>query len=168
MTLRKIITWGDPKLKLESKDIVNWTPELEQLVMDLFETALEVDGVGLAAPQVGINLNIAVVDISCGNDPNSKIVLINPEITCRQGSQKSSEGCLSVPGIYEILDRPKQIWVKNRKPDGSWEEFQGKDLLARTICHEVDHLRGVLFFEYFGPVKRQIIQRRYNKQRSHS
>jgi peptide deformylase len=74
---------------------------------------------------------------------------------------------LSIPGIYEILDRPKQISVRNRKIDGSWEEFQSEDALARTICHEIDHLRGLLFFEYFGPVKRQIIQRRYNKRRSY-
>jgi peptide deformylase len=168
MTVRKVITWGDPKLKVKSEDVGHWTPTLEQLVIDLFETALEMDGVGLAAPQVGININIAVIDTSCGIDPNSKLVLINPEITNRYGSQKSSEGCLSVPGIYEIVDRPKQICIKNRKPDGSWEELRSEDSLARTICHEVDHLRGILFFEYFGPVKRQIIQRRYNKQRSHS
>ena len=168
MTVRKVITWGDPRLKIKSKDVGNWTPELEQLVIDLFETTLEVDGVGLAAPQVGININIAVIDISCGSDTSSKLVLINPEITLMQGSQRSCEGCLSIPGIYETLDRPKQIWVKNRKPSGSWEEFQSEDSLARIICHEVDHLRGLLFVDHFGPVKRQIIQRRYSKQQSHS
>lgn len=165
MTAHKVITWGDPRLKLKSTDVGNWTPELEQLVADLFETALKMDGVGIAAPQIGINLNIAAIDTSCGSDPSSKIVLINPEIIHREGSQKSSEGCLSVPGIYEVLDRPKQIVVRNRKANGSWEEFRSEDALARTICHEVDHLRGLLFIEYFGPVKRQIIQRRYNKRR---
>jgi len=167
MTVHKIITWGDPRLKIKSTDVGSWTPELEQLVADLFETALEMDGVGIAAPQIGININIAAIDTSCGSEPSSKIVLINPEIIHQQGYQKSSEGCLSIPGIYEILDRPKQILVRNRKRDGSWEESRSEDALARTICHEIDHLRGLLFVEHFGPVKRQIIKRRYNKQRSY-
>jgi peptide deformylase len=75
------------------------------------------------------------------------------------------EGCLSIPGIHEVLERPRKVWVKNRRRDGSWEELVGEDLLARAFCHEIDHLRGKLFVDYFGPVKRQIIQRRYLKQR---
>lgn len=73
------------------------------------------------------------------------------------------EGCLSIPGIREVLERPMKVWVKNRKPDGSWEEITGEELLARAFCHEIDHLRGRLFVEYFGPVKRQVIQRKYQK-----
>jgi peptide deformylase len=92
-------------------------------------------------------------------------VLINPEILRQEGSQVGSEGCLSIPGIHEVLERPRQVWVKNRMPDGSWLELEGEDLMARAFCHEVDHLRGRLFVEYFGPVKRQILHRRYNKQR---
>ena len=166
MAVRPVITWGDPRLKINSTDIGAWTPELDQLVADLFETARDEDGVGIAAPQVGININIAVVDSSCGVDPAARIVLINPEIVRQEGSQVGSEGCLSIPCIHEVLERPKQVWVKNRLPDGSWVELEGEDLLARAFCHEVDHLRGRLFVEYFGPVKRQFLQRRYNKQRS--
>jgi peptide deformylase len=161
-----VITWGDPRLKINSSDVGEWTPELEQLVADLFETALAEDGVGLAAPQVGININLAVVDASCGTDPAARTVLINPEITRQEGSQVGSEGCLSIPGIHEVLERPRQVWVKNRLPDGTWEERMGEDLMARAYCHEIDHLRGRLFVEYFGPVKRQILQRRYAKQRT--
>jgi len=166
MAVRKVITWGDPRLKINSSDVGDWTPELEQLAADLYETALDEDGVGLAAAQVGINLNLAAIDTSCGTDPAARILLINPEIVHQEGSQVGSEGCLSIPGIHEILERPKKVWVKNRKPDGSWEELEGEDLLARAFCHEIDHLRGRLFVEYFGPVKRQILQRRYTKQRS--
>lgn len=166
MTALKIITWEDPRLKIKSKNIDNWTPELEKLVNDLFETALENDGVGLAAPQVGININIAVVDMSCGKNEESKIVLINPQIIDQQGIKADYEGCLSIPGIHEILKRPNHILVKNRKPDGSWVEFSADGQLARAICHETDHLNGLLFVDYFGPVKRQLLQRRYNKQNS--
>ena len=157
MAVRKVITWGDPRLKINSSDVGEWTPELETLVADLFETAIAEEG-------VGINLNLAVIDTSCGEDPAARIVLINPQVTRQEGSQVGTEGCLSVPGIHEVLERPKQVWVRNRKPDGSWIELQGEDLLARAFCHEIDHLRGRLFVEYFGPVKRQILQRRYSKQ----
>ncbi|WP_005031352.1 peptide deformylase [Holophaga foetida] len=163
MTVRPVITWGDPRLKQNSADIGEWTPELQQLVEDMFETTLAEEGVGLAAPQLGINLNLVVIDTSCGQDPTQKIVLINPEITASEGVQKGSEGCLSVPGITEILERPKKVWLKNRRPDGTWEERVGEDLLARAFCHEIDHLRGKLFVEYFGPVKRGLIQRKYQK-----
>lgn len=165
MAVRPVITWGDPRLKRDSSDVGDWTPEVQQLVDDLFETALADDGVGIAAPQVGINLNLAVVDLSCGADPTQKIVLVNPEIVRTEGSQVGPEGCLSVPGIHENLERPRKVWVKNRRPDGTWEEIVGEDFLARALCHEIDHLRGRLFVEYFGPVKRQIIARRYQKQR---
>jgi len=166
MAVRKVLTWGDPRLKINSSDVGDWTPELDQLVADLFETAQAEDGVGIAAPQVGVNLNIAVVDSSCGADPAARIVLINPEIVRQEGSQIGSEGCLSIPGIHEVLERPRKVWVKNRLPDGTWVELEGEDLMARAFCHETDHLRGRLFVEYFGPVKRQILQRRYNKQRT--
>jgi peptide deformylase len=164
MAVRPVITWGDPRLKLNSSDVGDWTPELDQLVADLFETTLAEEGVGLAAPQVGLNLNLAVIDVSCGEDPAAQIVLINPEIIRQEGSQVGTEGCLSIPGIHETLERPKHVWVRNRLPDGSWVELEGEDLLARAFCHEIDHLRGRLFVEYFGPVKRQILQRRFAKQ----
>jgi len=166
MAVRKVITWGDPRLKINSSDVGEWTPELEDLVADLFETAIAEEGVGLAAPQVGINLNLAVIDTSCGEDPAARIVLINPQVTRQEGSQVGTEGCLSVPGIHEVLERPKQVWVDNRRRDGSREELAGEDLLARAFCHEIDHLRGRLFVEYFGPVKRQVLQRKYRKQQA--
>ena len=163
MAVREVITWGDPRLKKDSEDVGAWSADLDQLVADMFETALAEEGVGLAAPQIGINLNLAVIDCSCGEDPSQKIVLINPEIVREEGLQVGPEGCLSIPGIREVLERPMKVWVKNRKPDGTSEEIVGEELLARAFCHEIDHLRGRLFVEYFGPVKRQVIQRRYQK-----
>lgn len=165
MAVRPVITWGDPRLKINSADVGDWTAELDQLVADMFETAIAEEGVGLAAPQLGINLNLAVIDISCGEDPSQQIVLINPEILRQEGTQTGQEGCLSIPGIHEVLERPKNVWIKNRRKDDTWHELEGVDFLARAFCHEIDHLRGRLFVEYFGPVKKQVIQRKYQKQR---
>jgi len=165
MAVRPILTWGDPRLKQDSADVGEWSPELEVLVEDLFESGYAEEGLGIAAPQVGVNLNLAVVDLSCGQDPALRTVLINPEIVQTEGTQTGPEGCLSIPGIHEVLERPKEVWVKNRRRDGSWEELHGEDLLARAYCHEIDHLRGRLFVEYFGPVKRQVIKRKYEKSR---
>jgi peptide deformylase len=92
-------------------------------------------------------------------------VLINPEIIKEDGEQIGNEGCLSIPGIQEAIKRPMKVLVKTRKPDGTWEELQGEEFLARAFCHEIDHLKGRLFVEYFGPVKRGIIQKKYQKQR---
>ncbi len=166
MAVRPVITWGDPRLKINSADIGEWTPELDALVQDLFDTTMAEEGLGIAAPQVGVNLNLAVIDVSCGQDPAQKLVLINPEIVREEGSQVGTEGCLSIPGVHEVLERPQHVWVKNRRPDGTWHELEGEDLLARAFCHEIDHLRGRLFVEYLGPVKRQVIQRKYQKIRS--
>lgn len=165
MAVRPVITWGDPRLKLNSTDVGAWTPELEALVEDLFETSLHEEGLGIAAPQVGVNLNLAVIDLSCGEDPAQKIVLINPEVVREEGTQSGPEGCLSIPGVHEVLERPKKVWVKSRSKDGAWGEIVGEDLAARALCHEIDHLRGRLFVEYFGPVKRQVIKRKYDKSR---
>lgn len=164
MAVLPVLTWGDPRLKKNSEDVGAWTPELEQLVADMFETALSEEGVGLAAPQVGVNLNLAVIDCSCGEDPREQIILLNPEIILEEGSQLGTEGCLSIPGIREVLERPQKVTVRNRAKDGSWHELIGEELLARAFCHEIDHLRGRLFVEYFGPVKRQVLQRKYQKQ----
>ena len=163
MAVRPVSTWGDPRLKINSADVGEWTPELETLVQDLFETSYAEEGLGIAAPQVGVNLNIAVIDVSCGEDPGSRLVLINPEVLRGEGTQSGPEGCLSIPGIHEVLERPQKVWVKNRRRDGTWEELHGEDLLARAYCHEIDHLRGRLFVAYFGPVKKQVIQRKYSK-----
>ena len=161
MTVRQVITWGDPRLKNKNVDVGDWTPELDKLVADMFETTIAQEGAGLAAPQVGLNINLAVVDVNTGE----KIVLINPEILREEGEQIGNEGCLSIPGVQEPLKRPMKVWVKNRKPNGAWEEVEGEGLFARALCHEIDHLKGRLFVEYFGPVRRSVIQRKYQKQR---
>ena len=163
MTLRPILLFPDPILRQKTEEVSAFDESLARLVADLKETMYGAPGVGLAAPQIGFNINLAVIDTSAGEDPARKIILINPEILREEGIQRGPEGCLSIPGIHEVLERPRQVWLKNRRPDGTWYEQEGEDLLARAFCHEIDHLRGRLFVEYFGPVKRQVIQRKYQK-----
>jgi peptide deformylase len=161
MTVRQVLTWGDPRLKSKNADVGDWTPDLDRLVEDMFETTAAHEGAGLAAPQLGININLAVIDVGDGK----RMVLINPEIAREEGEQDGSEGCLSIPGVTELVKRPMKVWVRNRKPGGSWEEVEGEGTAARALCHEIDHLRGRLFVEYLGPVRRGLIQKKYQKQR---
>jgi len=156
-----VITWGDPRLRSRNKDVGDWTPELDRLAADMFDTLAAHEGAGLAAPQVGVNINLAVVDVNDGQ----KTVLINPRIIKEEGEQEGSEGCLSIPGVTELVKRPMKVRVENRRPDGSREEIEGEGTLARAFCHEIDHLGGRLFVELLGPVKRGVIHRKYQKQR---
>ena len=164
MTTLQVLTWGDTRLKVENLDVGDWSPELDRLVADMFETMVAQEGAGLAAPQVGMNINLAVIDVT--SEPAGKrMILINPEIIREEGQQLGSEGCLSIPGITEMVNRPMKVWVKNRKPDGTWEEIEAEGLAARAVSHEIDHLRGRLFVERLGPVKQGIVRRKYQKLR---
>ena len=120
-------------------------------------------GVGLAAPQIGISKRIAVIDTSVGEDESAKIVLINPEIIGREGTQSSEEGCLSVPGFREQVTRPKRVTVRAQNTKGEWFEQTGEDLLARAFMHETDHLNGTLYLSHVSPLKRDLIRRKIRK-----
>jgi peptide deformylase len=124
MAVRQVITWGDPRLKNKNQDVGEWSPELDQLVADMFETSAAQEGAGLAAPQLGINIRLGIVDVSSVEGPAIKYVLINPEIIKAEGEQTDTEGCLSIPGIQEAITRARRVWVRNRKPDGGWEELE--------------------------------------------
>ncbi len=141
MAIRTIRVIGDEILYKECKPVKAMTPRVEELIEDMFETMYENNGVGLAAPQVGILKQIVVIDVDDGN----QYVLINPEIIEEEGSQTGQEGCLSVPGKAGIVTRPQRVKVKAL--DENMEEFvlEGEDLLARAICHECAHLHGQLY-----------------------
>ena len=141
MAVRTIIVIGDEILYKECKPVKEMTQRVEELIEDMFETMYENNGVGLAAPQVGILKQIVVIDVDDGN----QYVLINPEIIEEEGSQTGQEGCLSVPGKAGIVTRPQKVKVKAL--DENMEEFvlEGEDLLARAICHECAHLHGQLY-----------------------
>lgn len=142
MSLRTIRVEGDEILRKKSKEIKEMTPRLSQLIDDMIETMYDSEGVGLAAPQVGILKRVVVIDV--GEGP---IVLINPEITAQSGSQTGYEGCLSVPGKSGIVTRPNLVTVKAL--DREMKEFSltGTELLARAICHECAHLDGQLYID---------------------
>lgn len=141
------------------------TPELEQLVEDMFETMYASRGLGLAAPQIDIHKRLTVIDTSGGEEgvePN-KVVLINPEIIFKEGKQTGEEGCLSIPGFREEVRRSKRVKVRARNTKGEVIEADGEDLMARAMQHEIDHLNGILFLSHLSPLKREVIRRKIKK-----
>ena len=145
MAIRKIRKIGDSILTKQTKEISEMTPRLETLIDDMLETMYDADGVGLAAPQVGVLKQLVVIDVSEGAD--QPIVLINPEIIETSGEQTGDEGCLSVPGTAGKGTRPNYVKVKALDRNMQPVELEGTELLARAMCHEIDHLLGVLYVE---------------------
>ena len=142
MAIRNIRTLGDEILRKEAKEITEMTPRIQELIDDMFETMYEANGVGLAAPQVGILKRIVVIDV--GEGP---IVMINPKIIESDGEQTGDEGCLSVPGKAGQVTRPNYVKARFMGEDMNEYEIEGEELLARCICHELDHLDGHLYVE---------------------
>lgn len=142
MALRNIRILGDEILKKQAKEVTEMTPKIEELIDDMFETMYDANGCGLAAPQVGIRKRIVVID--CGDQP---LVLINPEILETNGEQTGQEGCLSVPGKVGIVTRPN--YAKVKALDENMDEIivEGTELLARCLCHEIDHLNGIMYVD---------------------
>lgn len=142
MAIREIREKGDEILYKKCKVVVKFDEKLHILLDDMYETMQSRDGVGLAAPQVGILKRAVVIDVGDG-----KIELINPEIVEESGEQTGSEGCLSVPGVFGEVTRPNVVTVKAQDRDGKWFKITGKELLARAFCHEIEHLDGKLFLD---------------------
>jgi len=142
MAIRNIVKYGDDVLEKKCRVVEKFDERIEILIDDMLDTLYDSGGVGLAAPQVGVLKRIAVIDI--GDGP---IVLINPEIISEEGSQSGSEGCLSYPGKYGEVTRPMKVTVKAADRNGEIREISGEELLARALCHEIDHLDGHLFIE---------------------
>jgi peptide deformylase len=164
--IRNILKYGDPVLETPSDPVEEFdTPELKQLIADMFETMYDAKGVGLAAPQIGLSKRLTVIDCSAGEDEKEKIVLINPQIVETDGEQVGEEGCLSIPGFRENVKRPFRVKARAQDAKGEWYEVEGEDLLARAICHENDHLNGVLFLQHISALKRELIKRKIRKLR---
>jgi len=146
MALRNIREMGDEILEKTSREVKEMTPRIETLIEDMLDTMYEAQGVGLAAPQVGVLKRVVVIDVDPGEEPNP-IILINPEILETSGEQSGYEGCLSVPGKSGLVTRPN--YAKVKALDMNMEEFiiEGEELLARCLCHEIDHLDGHLYVE---------------------
>lgn len=162
--IRKIVKYGDPVLERPASPVTDFdTPELRELIADMFETMYAAKGLGLAAPQVGVSLRVAIIDTAAGEDEGKKYILINPEIVSREGTQTGEEGCLSIPGFREPVKRAHWVKLAGHNEQGEPAEFDGAELLARAMQHEIDHLNGVLFLSHLSPLKRDIIRRKIKK-----
>jgi peptide deformylase len=162
--VRKILKYGEPILERAAEPVTEFdNAELSELIADMWETMYASKGVGLAAPQIGVAKRISVIDISVGEDESKKIVIINPEISSKEGSQTGEEGCLSIPGFREPLTRANKVTVRARDEKGEAIELEGDELLARAFQHEIDHLNGVLFIAHLSALKRDIIRRKIKK-----
>jgi peptide deformylase len=142
MTILKIVEHPDPVLETECEPVTKFDKPLKKLINDMFDTMYDAEGVGLAAPQIGIAKQIAVVDVG---DEEGQIVLINPVITQTSGSQTGPEGCLSFPGLFGEVERPFEVTVKAKDENGKEFTVKANDFLARALLHEIDHLHGILF-----------------------
>src|SRR5258706_1233701 len=160
-----IIKYGDPVLEKPAAAITKFDAELAELAEDMFATMYAAQGIGLAAPQIGKSMRMAVVDVSSGKNPEAKIVLVNPQIIAGEGEKREEEGCLSIPGFRGYVVRPHFVTVRAQDLKGESFEIRGEDLLGRAFCHEIDHLNGILFLEHLGMLKRDMIKRKIKKLR---
>lgn len=163
MALLPVLHFPDPRLRRKAEPVEHVDAALRTLIDDMFETMYEAPGIGLAAIQVDVCKRLIVVDIS--EDRTAPICLINPVITDASGHGRMDEGCLSVPGIYEPVERAARIRVKALDRDGTPFELDAANLLAACIQHEVDHLEGKLFVDYLTELKRQRIRKKLEKRR---
>ena len=158
-----ILKYGAPELRKVSEPVDHFSGDLEKLVKDMIETMYGSPGIGLAAPQIGINIRLTTIDLSVGEETNKLIVLCNPEIISAEGTQKNDEGCLSIPDFSDTISRPLKMVVRGQNLNGDEVKIDAEGLLARCLSHEIDHLNGVLFVDHLSPLKRSLIRNRIKK-----
>jgi peptide deformylase len=158
-----IVKYGNPVLETPAATVTVFDDGLKTLVDDMFESMYEAHGVGLAAPQIGISQRLAVIDVTFREDPDAKLVLVNPQIIHREGKQAQSEGCLSVPDFRESVTRAKKVTIRAQDVHGKWYEKTGEELLARAFSHEIDHLDGKLYISHISALKRDLMKRKIRK-----
>ena len=158
-----IVLYGNPVLESPAEPVTEFNEELKKLVEDMFESMYAAHGVGLAAPQIGIGKRLAVIDVTFKEDPAAKLVLVNPEIVHKEGRQRGTEGCLSLPEFREEVTRAKTVIVRAQDIDGKFFERTGEELLARALLHETDHLNGRLYISHISALKRDLIKRKIKK-----
>jgi len=163
MAILHILHYPDPRLRVQAEPVTQVDDAIRQLVDDMLETMYDAPGIGLAAPQVNVSKRLIVIDISEARD--APVCLINPVILEREGNEVMEEGCLSVPGIYDTVERAAAIRVQALGRDGQSYEMRADGLLAVCIQHEMDHLEGKLFVDYLTEMKRQRIKKKLEKYR---
>ena len=166
MAVREIVKYGDPRLVAPNAPVVDFgDPSLALLLEDLRQTCWAAPGLGLAAPQIGVNRAVAVVDLSVGKDPSQVLVLVNPVVVNAKGTIRDEEGCLSLPDLVETVERPEHVTVEAFDAQGAKRVVEGRDLLARALCHEIDHLDQRLFVDRLSSLKRGLLLRKIFKRR---
>lgn len=163
MPVHPIVRMGDEVLRTRTEPVTDFGPDLQELIEDMVQTMYEAPGVGLAANQIGVSKNLMIIDTSVGEEPDKLHVFANAEIVRTEGEQNGEEGCLSVPGFTETLTRPARVWVRYQDRNGEWQEMETEGLMARAVCHETDHLRGVLYVDLLRGLKKEKILKRVSK-----
>ncbi|MGA2888557.1 MAG: peptide deformylase [Terracidiphilus sp.] len=159
----KIVKYPDPVLSRPGEPVTDFDADLRKLIADMFETTYAEQGVGLAAPQVGVSKRLTTIDLSVGKEPKDKLVLINPEIIFREGKVYEEEGCLSFPEIREKVVRHAKVRIRAQDETGKWFEMDGENLLSRCFQHEIDHVDGMLFIFRMSALKRDMVLRKIRK-----
>jgi len=158
-----IVKFPDPILQKSAEPVVTFDDKLRELVDDMFTSMYDAQGIGLAAPQIGISKRLTVIDLSFQKKPEDRIVLINPEVVATKGKQVEEEGCLSLPEIRDRVARAAEVTVRAQDVDGKTFEVDGTELLARALLHEIDHLDGILFIFRLSRLKRDLQLRKIRK-----
>lgn len=162
MALLKVVYYSHhPALHKVAEPVTQFDPNLQQLVQDMIETMYHENGVGLAAPQVGISKQIATIDVS--NTHDQAFVIINPEIIEQRGSELMEAGCLSIPGTYDKVPRATYVKVRAQDVTGKFFEIEGEELLGHCLQHEIDHLHGKLYIDYLSPLKKRLWLKKMEK-----
>ncbi|HXZ80969.1 MAG TPA: peptide deformylase [Terriglobales bacterium] len=161
--IHPIVKFGDPVLEKPAAPVTVFDGDLKKLIEEMFESMYAAHGVGLAAPQIGISKRVAVIDVTFKEDPEARLVLVNPEIIHTEGRITQNEGCLSIPEFRENVTRARSCTVRAQDITGQWFERTGEDLLARALQHETDHLNGKLYIHRISALKRDLIRRKIRK-----
>jgi peptide deformylase len=156
--------FGDPVLRTEAKEVECFDEELRALVRDMFDTMYHAEGIGLAAPQIGVSSRVIVLDLRREDQEDRPMALVNPRLAwASEETAKQPEGCLSIPGLEEVVERPARVVVEARDPDGQPLRVEAGELLARALQHEIDHLDGILFLDRVSPLKRRMLLKKWKK-----
>ena len=159
----EVVKYPEPVLMRRGERVTEFGAKLAEFAEDMFESMYAAQGIGLAAPQIGVSKQITVIDTSFRKNPEDRLVLVNPEIIERRGEQYAEEGCLSLPEIREKVRRAATVKVRAQDVNGEFFEVDGDELLARALQHEIDHLHGILFIDHLSRLKRDLVQRRIRK-----
>jgi peptide deformylase len=163
MALRTILEFPDPRLRTKARPVTRFDERLGELIDDMFETMYAAPGIGLAATQIDVHQRLIVIDIS--EDRSGQLVVINPEIVSREGAATMEEGCLSVPGYFDEVQRAAKVLLRAQDRTGAVFEMECNELLAACVQHEIDHIDGKLFVDYLSDLKRDRVRKKLDKER---